>query len=322
MCPGPGLSSGPVWDPEQLAEIPVLVDRLQATGDPLGEWLAIRVRLDAPGEIASVERRALRRRARALREQLGPRLILADNPRLGRPHAIRELGLLVDVSFAEASTERLAELFVRPDAPLLLRLRLRGDAATLGGCVELLREPPSRAGAAIQASLRELALELDAERRTEPRADLVARAAQLGERLPSLFSLSVDARVLSLGFVEDALDKPEPWSPSRRTTLGRALASPSAAHRRKALERLREHGAVANQLRSALLRIIETDPEPRVRLAAFAVVARLGSGAAAMLALLVDAARERDDPELHDWLTRMPAAAPTTGSAAKPNDES
>ena len=130
-----------MWDPEQLAEIPVIVDRLQAAGDPLGEWLAIRLRLEARDEVSPLsgaERRELRRRARALRDELGPRLILADDPRLGRPHAIRERGLLVDVSFAAASPDRLAELFARPDAGFVLRLRLRGDASGLLGCLELL----------------------------------------------------------------------------------------------------------------------------------------------------------------------------------------
>ncbi len=283
-----------MWDPDELAEIPVIVDRLQASGDPLGEWLAIRVRLEARDEVPAVERRALRRRARALREQLGARLILADDPRLGRPHAIRELGLLVDVSLAEAGRERLAELLDRPDAALILRLRLRGDPVALRGCVELLLEP-RRA-----TSLRELALErVGDEGGPDLHAELQARAAELGEALPGLFALHVDARAVALPF---APARAEPWSRERRTTLGRALAHPNPGLRRAALELLREHGSDANQLRSALLSIIVDDPDPQVRKAAFAVVPRLGPGAPALLALAVDAAADRDDPLLREWL--------------------
>lgn len=108
--------------------------------------------LDAP-ELPDGERQALRKRGRCLREELGPRLVLAEDPRLGGPYAMRVLGLLADVGFDKVTPDRLAALLVRPDAPFLLRLRLRGDAADLRNCVELLLESPSR------SSLRHLILE-------------------------------------------------------------------------------------------------------------------------------------------------------------------
>lgn len=86
-----------VWDPDQRAEIPVLIDRLLAQGDPLGEWFALHLHLDA-GEVARERRKGLRRRLRALREELRGSLALAEDPRFGRPHVIRELGLIADVS--------------------------------------------------------------------------------------------------------------------------------------------------------------------------------------------------------------------------------
>jgi hypothetical protein len=66
--------------------------------------------------------------------------------------------------------------------------------------------------------------------------------------------------------------------------------------------RLREHGEDAGSLRAKLLAIIEHDPQSEVRAAALGVVTRLGALVPAMLALLTDIARERDDPELREWL--------------------
>jgi hypothetical protein len=65
---------------------------------------------------------------------------------------------------------------------------------------------------------------------------------------------------------------------------------------------LREHGEDAGSLRAKLLAIIEHDPHPQVRAEALGVVTRLGAQAPVMLALLTDIARERDDPELREWL--------------------
>lgn len=294
-----------MWDPEQLAEIPVIADRLLAAGDPLGEWLAIRMRLDG-GRASQPERRSLRQRARALREQLGPRLILADDPKLGRPHAIRELGLLADVSFDRATLGRLAELLARPDAPFLLRLQLRGDIDALQGCLELLleRELPSPG---TRASLRQLLLEVvdsSGEPDTESSAALWRSLGEsaIAVHMPSLFAVEVNRRVLALPFDMAVLDEPGAWSSWRRAALGRALASPNASIRKRALLQLREHGEQAGTLRAKLLAIIEHDPQPEVRAAALGVVTRLGALAPAMLALLSDVARERDDPQLREWL--------------------
>lgn len=288
-----------VWDPEQLAEIPVIADRLLAAGDPLGEWLAIRVRLDG-GRAEQPERRLLRQRARVLREQLGSRLILADDPKLGRPHAVRELGLIADVSFERATPGRLAELLVRPDAPFLLRLQLRGDIDALQGCMELLLERE-------RVSLRQLLLEVvdgtgeaDAES-----GELLLRAlgdSAIAVCMPSLFSVEVNRRSLALEFDMTQLDGPGTWNPRRRAALGRALASLDPSIRKRALLQLREHGVAAGSLRAKLLAIIEHDPQPEVRAAALGVVTRLGALAPAMLALLNDVARERDDPQLREWL--------------------
>jgi hypothetical protein len=298
-----------VWDPEQLAEIPVIVDRLLAAGDPLGEWLAIRMRLDG-GRAQQPERRSLRQRARVLREQLGPRLILADDPSLGQPHAVRELGLLVDVSFDRATPGRLAELLARPDASFLLRLQLRGAVEVLRACIELLLEHDS-AGACprtgVRASLRQLSLEVvdDAgEPDVESSAALLQALdeSEIAERMPSLFAVEVDRRALALPFDVAVLDEPGAWSSWRRAALGRALASPDASTRSRALLQLREHGEDAGSLRAKLLAIIEHDPHPQVRAEALGVVTRLGAQAPVMLALLTDIARERDDPELREWL--------------------
>jgi hypothetical protein len=294
-----------VWDAEQLAEIPVIADRLLAAGDPLGEWLAIRMRLDG-GHAEPPERRLLRQRARALREQLGSRLILADDPKLGRPHAVRELGLLADVSFDRATPARLAELLARPDAPFLLRLQLRGDIGALQGCIELLLElEPARGGT--RASMRHLVLEV-VDGTGEPDAESGgASLEELGEselavRMPSLFAVEVNRRSLSLPFDIAALEEHGAWGSSRRTALGRALSSPNASIRSRALVQLREHGEDAGALRAKLLALIEHDPQPEVRAAALGVVTRLGALAPVMLALLTDVARERDDPQLREWL--------------------
>jgi hypothetical protein len=288
-----------VWDPEQLAEIPVITDRLLAAGDPLGEWLAIRMRLEG-GRAEQAERRLLRQRARALREQLGPRLILADDPKLGRPHAVRELGLLADVSFDRATSGRLAELLARPDAPFLLRLQLRGDVDALQGCMDLLLERT-------RESLRQLMLEV-IDSAGEPDSDAgVGLLEEIGDsviavQMPSLFAVEVNRRSVALPFDMTVLDEPGGWSSLRRAALGRALASPNASIRKRALLRLREHGEDAGSLRAKLLAIIEHDPEPEVRAAALGVVTRLGALVPAMLALLGDVARERDDPQLREWL--------------------
>jgi hypothetical protein len=300
-----------MWDPEQLAEIPVIADRLQAAGDPLGEWLAIRLRLEG-GPVPRPERRLLRRRARELREELGPRLVLADNPGLGRPHAVRELGLLADLSFTEATPGRLAELCARPDAPFILRLQLRGELDALGGCLELLldREARGRGPGHTRTSLRQLGFEVvdgAGEPNSEDRAALQARlrtdAAEIGERLPGLFELRVGGQAVPLPYVREELERESAWTAARRATLGRALASPEPEERRRALLRLREHGEHAGQLRALLLAIIEDDDDPRVRAAAFAVVPKLGRLAPAVIAILGDMARERDDPQLREWLS-------------------
>jgi hypothetical protein len=296
-----------VWDPEQLAEIPVIADRLLAAGDPLGEWLAIRMRLDS-GMADRPERRLLRQGARALREQLGPRLILADDPELGRPHAIRELGLLADVMFEQATPTRLAALLARPDAPFLLRLQLRGDLDALRDCLLLLLDH-DRTGAArgTRASLRQLLLEpIDERAEPDPVSSevlfLELDESRIGERLPSLFTLQVNGRALGLPFDLEVLDESGPWSSPRRTALGRALGSSITSVRQRALLQLREHGEDAASLRVKLLAIIEHDPQPEVRAAALSVVTRLGALVPVMLALLTDVARERDDPQLREWL--------------------
>jgi hypothetical protein len=292
-----------VWDPEQLAEIPVIADRLLAAGDPLGEWLAIRMRLGTD-MAEQPQRKLLRQRARALRDELGQRLTLADDPRLGRLHAIRELGLLADVSLERATASRLAQLLARADAPFLLRLHLRAELDALRECVELLQALPLPG---TRASLRQLVLEVIGPN-AEPDAGASAallddlRESQLGERMPSLFMVEVDRRSLPLAFDLAVLDEPGPWSSRRRAALGRALSSPIASIRQRALVRLREHGEDAGALRVKLLAIIEHDPHPEVRAAALGVVTRLGALMPTMLALLSDIAHEQDDPKLREWL--------------------
>lgn len=286
----------------------MIADRLLAAGDPLGEWLAIRMQLDGQPP-PPPERRLLRQRARVLRELLGPRLILADDPRLGRVHAVRELGLLADVSFERATPARLAQVLARPDAPFLLRLALRGEADELLGCVELLLER-ERSGAArgTRASLRQLTLEVidvsgEPDARSSDRVvETLSNSDEIVARLPSLFALDVDRRSPALPFDVTELDQTGPWSPRRRAALGRALTSPDALVRKRALVRLREHGEQASSLRAKLLAIIEHDPQSEVRAAALRVVTRLGSLAPVMLALLTDVARERDDSQLREWL--------------------
>ncbi|KIG17594.1 hypothetical protein DB30_03075 [Enhygromyxa salina] len=292
-----------MWDVDQLAEIPVIADRLQAQGDPLGEWLAVRVRVDAGG-LARPERQILRSRARALRGRLGSRLVLADDPALGRPHVVRERGLIADIQLARATPDRLAALLGRPDAPFVLRLQLRGDANRLRACVALLLgDDASRLGRT-PISLRQLELEPEPEGTGEQLfTELSERRDALGTRLISLFTLGVDARVIPLPFASAALDRGEqPWTPTRRADLGRALASAEPNDRRRALERLHEHGRDAGQLGAALLRIIEHEGEPSVRAAAFEVVAGLGSLAHPIIAVAADFARGREDPQLQAWL--------------------
>ena len=298
-----------MWDPEQRSEIPVIADRLLAAGDPLGEWLAIRMQLDV-GLPQQPERRLLRQRARTLRELLGARLILADDPKLGRLHAVRELGLLADVSFERATPSRLAQVLARPDAPFLLRLQLRGDLDALRDCVELLLER-GKSGAArgTRGSLRQLTLEVidpvgehDAESSEQLEEELSGSGSEIGARMPNLFALDVDRRSPALPFDKKVLDAADPWSPGRRAALGRALTSPDAGIRKRALVRLREHGEHAGSLRARLLWIIEHDPQSEVRAAALKVVTKLGALAPVMFALLTDVARERDDSQLREWL--------------------
>lgn len=285
----------------------MIADRLLEAGDPLGEWLAIRMQLDG-GQPKQPERRLLRQRARALREVLGPRLILADDPALGRLHAVRELGLLADVSFERATPGRLAQVLARPDAPFLLRLQLRGEVDALRGCVDLLTDRgKSVAPRGTRASLRQLTLEVidgvgesDAEASEQLEKDLAD--SEIGIRLPNLFALDIGRRSPPLPFDFSVLEVAGPWTSGRRTALGRALASPYAWVRHRALLRLREHGEDAGSLRVKLLSIIENDPQSEVRAAALRVVTRLGAMVPVMLALLTDLARERDDSQLREWL--------------------
>jgi hypothetical protein len=288
-----------MWDEDQLAEMAVIIDRLQASGDPFGEWLAIRGRLELEAGVPKSDRRTLRARARSLREQLGPRWSLAGAEPSARVEGIRERGFLVDVSLGEASPERLDALLDRPDAAVLLRLRLRGDPAQVWASVEQLlarARASSRSSSLVSSNLRELAIDVEL-----PAAATAELTAALAVELPRLFSWIAGPRAVPLAFAREQLERAEPWSARRRTTIGRALASGEPRVRRRALEQLATHAEAGNQLRSVLFAIIEGDPDPEVRRAAFAVVPGLGSGAAVILALAIDAASE-DDPQLREWL--------------------
>jgi hypothetical protein len=293
-----------VWDPDQLAAIEVEIDRLLLAGEPLGEWLAVRMRLDA-GPLGSEERARLRRRAVMLREQLGPALVLADDPALGRPTAVRERGLLVDVGFDAAAPGRLARLLARADARFLLRLRLRGDTEGLLGCADLLLD---RQAATRPAWLRMLDFELpsageldgkdpDAEveaARARLIAGLLDRRDALLLSLDDLFSLTVDDHSLQL-------DAP-PAGGKRRTQLGRALANPDPEIKRRALDALLDDGELATALRIPLIRVITREADPDLRQRALRVVDRIGPERTSLIALLGEWARDHEDSELRDWL--------------------
>jgi hypothetical protein len=293
-----------VWDPEQLAAIEVEIDRLLLAGEALGEWLAVRMRLDG-GPLGSEERARLRRRAATLREQLGSVLVLADDPGLGRPTAVRERGLLVDVGFDAATPGRLARLLARPDARFLLRLRLRGNVEDLLGCADLLLD---RRAHARPAWLRLLDFELpsageldgkdpDAEAeaaRIRLIAGLLERRGVLLLSLADLFSLTVDDHPLQL-------DTPEAVG-KRRTALGRALADPDPEAKRFALDALADDGELATALRVPLLRLITREADPNLRQRALEVVDRIGPERTSLLALLGEWARDHEDTDLREWL--------------------
>lgn len=288
-----------MWDPEQLEAIAVCIDGLQAAGDPLGEWLAIRERIET-GDLAQAERKILRQRARQLRTSLGSRLVLAQDPALAQPHVVRERGWISELGLDAAAPAVLERILARPDASFVLGLRLRGPAAPLEACLELLRASP------VRLSLRRLVLDRGPEGR-EPFAlaqRIAARADALGRELSALFELEVEGQLVGLRPAPVGLADPA-WSAARRTALGRTLASPDPLRRREALHQLRAHGAEVAQLRTLLLRLIEHDPERRVRAAAFALVPQLGAMSEAMFAVLLDSARRRKDALLLDWLTRI-----------------
>jgi hypothetical protein len=303
-----------VWDPDQLAAIEVEIDRLLLAGEPLGEWLAVRTRLDA-APIAQPERALLRGRAAILREQLGPALVLADDPALGRPAAVRERGLLVDVGFDAATPARLAALLARPDARFLLRLRLRGDADTLLDCADQLLDPP--AGSSATAWLRQLDFELpsagdldgkdpDAEAEAARAlliAGLLERRLALLASLDDLFGVTVDDSPLHF-------DGPVPAS-KPRTRLGRALTDPNPDHKARALDQLLdaggESGPLAKQLRVVLIRLITREADAALRQRALQALDRIGPERTSALALLGEWARDHEDGELRQWLDRPPS---------------
>jgi hypothetical protein len=293
-----------VWDPDQLAAIEVEIDRLLLSGEPLGEWLAVRTRLDA-GPLGPEERARLRQRAAILRERLGSALVLADDPALGRPAAVRERGLLVDVGFDAASPGRLASLLARSDARFLLRLRLRGNVSTLLACADLLLD---RHATTRPAWLRMLDFELpsageldgkdpDAEAeaaRIRLIAGLLDRRHALLDSLGDLFSLTVDDHPLQLD---------TPSSGKRRTVLGRALADPDPDAKRLALDALADDSELAISLRIPLIRLITREADPNLRQLALRVIDRMGPERTSVLALLGEWARDHEDADLREWLT-------------------
>ncbi len=294
-----------MWDPEQIATMIVTIDRLQAEGDPLGEWLALRMQLDG-ARLSPDERRAARRRAAALREQLGSRLILADDPELGRPHVLREHGWIADVAFEPATPARLAALLARIDASMLLRVRLRGELDGLLACLDLLLD---RDAARHPSRLRMLDFELaeaqpEAHEEAHAQLDklLHARRDELASALPDLFQLLLDDRELPLPLIAGEPDEPGVWSARERTAIGRALADPRPDLRMRALERLQQPGARPSQLRAPLLRRVTNEPTRRVREQALELIDRLGPARITLLAHLGDWAREHDDVELRRWL--------------------
>ncbi|MFV8755356.1 hypothetical protein ACNOYE_32805 [Nannocystaceae bacterium ST9] len=291
-----------MWDPDQLAAIEVEIDRLLLAGDPLGEWLAIRMRLDSD-PIAPEERASLRHRASSLREQLGPALVLADDPALGRPAAIRERGLIVDVGFDAANPGRLAALLARPDARFLLHLRLRGDTDMLLGCADMLTD---RRAATRPAWLRLLDFELpsageldgkdpDAEAeaaRLRLIAGLFDRRPALLANLEDLFSLTVDDHPLQL---EVGVGKP-------RTRIGRALGDPDPELKRAALDQLVGQGRLASSLRVPLIRLITREADPELRQRALHVIDAIVGERTTLLTLLGEWARDHEDLDLREWL--------------------
>lgn len=301
-----------MWDPDQLAAIEVEIDRLLLAGEPLGEWLAVRTLLDA-GPIAPPERALLRQRAAILREQLGPALVLADDPALGRPAAIRERGLLVDVGFDAATPGRLAALLARPDARFLLRLRLRGDADTLLACTDLLVDHSKPKWLRLLDFELPSAGELDSkDPDAEAEAARVLLIAGLLERRPALlasldelFGVTVDDQPLHV-------DVPAPAS-KRRTRLGRALADPNPDHKARALDQLLDSGVdagqLAKQLRVPLIRLITRDTDPELRQRALRALDRIGPERTSALAMLGEWARDHEDAELREWLDALTAQA-------------
>jgi hypothetical protein len=302
-----------MWDPEQLAAIEVEIDRLQLAGEPLGEWLAVRTLL--AGAIAQPERALLRGRAAILRERLRPMLALADDPALGRPTALRDHGLIVDVRFDAATPARLAAMLARPDARFLLRLRLRGDADTLLACADQLLDPGPPA-TAWRAWLRQLDFELpsageldgkdpDAEAEAARAlliAGLIDRRPALLASLDDLFGVTVDDSPLHF-------DGPIPAS-KPRTRLGRALADPNPDHKAHALDQLLDAGGdsrvLAQQLRVPLIRLITREADPALRQRALRALDRMGPERTSALALLGEWARDHEDGELNQWLAGLP----------------
>lgn len=302
-----GVYLGRVWDPEQLAAIEVEIDRLQLVGDPLGEWLAIRTRLDA-GPLAPAERALLRRRAVTLREALGPALVLAEDPSLGRPAALRERGLLVDLGFDAATPERLAAVFARPDARFVLRLRLRGDAELLLDCADALLELRRPAWLRLLEFELPSAGELDGKdpdaeteaARLRMRAGLLDRQPALLAAFGELFSVTVDDA--PLGFAS----QPDPTKV--RTRIGRALADPDRAGKLRAIELLLDQALsqseLVNQLRVPLIRVVTREHEPQLRQRALRALDQLGPERASVFALLGEWARDHEDSELLAWMSR------------------
>lgn len=123
----------------------------------------------------------------------------------------------------------------------------------------------------------------------------------IGARLTSLCSLIVEDQRITLPFDPKPLESPGPWSAHYRLTIGRALTSPDPELRCRGLARLREHGMIGNQLRTDLLELLENEPDPKVRQAAFAVVPYLGIKARAVIGLAIDSTHDGDHPLVIEW---------------------
>lgn len=297
-----------MWDADERAEIAVLADRLLARGDPFGEWLALRTRLEA--ELPASERAPLTRRVRALRAQLGSSLSLSDPRAEGeRLRALRDGGLISDLWVSGATPGRLGELLSRPDAGFLLRLGVGARPRALRGCVELLASPSART-----ASLRRIEFELDDAPDTDAsvidqiraglRAELEARIPALAEQLPRLYELRVEGRPLALPVTLGELERPKATRPQLRTRLGRALTHDDPKLRRAACEGLRDHPELLAELQPVLLHQIEADDQPALRRALLELLTR-GPDRAAVVALLSDRARKRGDRELSATLAKL-----------------